>query len=111
MTGAWTQVGNERWTIGNRYWSDPDWGNDVTAYFYDQDSGKLYLSTSGFYGSAGVYILDVRQRTYERTKFRDEPGTTEEGRYTILSSRGGALCVRYEDTSITFEDTVLLTRR
>jgi|WetSurMetagenome_2_1015567.scaffolds.fasta_scaffold82516_4 hypothetical protein len=44
------------------YWQDPKWSKDVTSFWWGLKGDLLYISTSGIYGSGGVYELDLMNR-------------------------------------------------
>jgi len=33
LSGNWSEFGSQHWKIGDRYWYQPDWGDDVTSYY------------------------------------------------------------------------------
>lgn len=51
-----------KWSLENRYWSDPRWASDITGFKWSPDGSKLFVSTSGIYGSGGLFELDLFER-------------------------------------------------
>lgn len=54
------------WQIGVREWHEPEWGDDVTSYTWGAEGERLYVATSGAYGSGSVYALDLREKKSRR---------------------------------------------
>jgi hypothetical protein len=54
------------WTIGERWWHEDAWGNDVTSFVWD-DSGKIiYVATAGTYGKGGIYAVDILRKMHRK---------------------------------------------
>lgn len=53
---------DEAWSIGERWWHDARWGDDVTSCVWNGDGTTLYVATSGIYGTPGVFRLDLRKK-------------------------------------------------
>jgi len=51
-----------KWTLEDRYWSDPLWGSDITGFKWSSDGNVLSVSTSEIYGSGGLFELDLFKR-------------------------------------------------
>ena len=41
------------------YWQEPEWSQDVTAFWWGLGGNYLYVSTSEIYGTGAVYELDL----------------------------------------------------
>jgi hypothetical protein len=54
------------WSLDNRMWQDPIWASDVTSYAWGPDGTKLYVATSGIYGSGALYELDLVRKKYKQ---------------------------------------------
>lgn len=54
------------WTIEDRYWQVKDWSMDVKSLMQINDGKNLLISTSGIYGDAGIYLLDLSQKTWKK---------------------------------------------
>jgi hypothetical protein len=63
-----------KWSLGDRFWQEKPWAQDVTAYAWSSDGKNLYVSTSGIYGEIGIYQLDLPNRTSRRIYPTDEKG-------------------------------------
>src|SRR3990172_868992 len=46
-----------KWSLGDRFWQEKQWAQDVTAYAWSSDGKHLYVSTSEIYGEGGIYQL------------------------------------------------------
>lgn len=65
MSGNWSQFGNAKWDIGNRFWYEAGWGKDVTSIFFHKEDSTLYIATSSIYGNGGLYKLDlINKKSY-----------------------------------------------
>jgi len=53
---------NGKWSLEDRYWSDPLWASDVTGFKWSPEGNKLFVSTSEIYGSGGLFELDLFKR-------------------------------------------------
>jgi hypothetical protein len=51
-----------KWSLKNRYWFDPLWASDITGFKWSSDGHELFVSTSGIYGSGGLFKLDLFKR-------------------------------------------------
>jgi hypothetical protein len=51
-----------KWSLEDRYWSDPLWASDVTGFKWSPEGSKLFVSTSEIYGSGGLFELDLFKR-------------------------------------------------
>ena len=54
------------WSLGNRMWQNSLWASDVTSYAWGQDGTKLYVATSGIYGSGALYELDLVRKRHKQ---------------------------------------------
>jgi hypothetical protein len=62
-----------KWSLEDRYWSEPRWASDVTGYKWSDDGLKLSVSTSGIYGSGGLFELDLFKRETMQLLPKDAP--------------------------------------
>ena len=60
------------WSLSNRMWQEPIWASDVTSYAWGEDGTKLYIATSGIYGSGSLYELDIVRRQYKQIVHPEE---------------------------------------
>jgi len=68
------------WSLSDRYWHEPLWGDDVTGYRWSKDGSSLYVTTSPVYGSGGAYRLDLAARRAYQLLPADHPvSTTDSG--------------------------------
>jgi hypothetical protein len=51
-----------KWSLENRYWFDQLWASDITGFKWSSDGHELFVSTSGIYGSGGLFKLDLFKR-------------------------------------------------
>lgn len=51
-----------KWTLEDRYWFDSLWASDITGFKWSSDGRELFVSTSGIYGSGGLFKLDLFKR-------------------------------------------------
>lgn len=51
-----------KWSLEDRYWFDPLWASDITGFKWSSDGRELFVSTSGIYGSGGLFELDLFKR-------------------------------------------------
>jgi len=65
------------WTIGDRYWHQPEWGSDVTGFAWSTD-GRLFVSSNNVYGEGGLYEVNPIQRLAKRLL----PKTLDKGQRT-----------------------------
>lgn len=82
------------WSIGERWWHQPGWGDDVTSYWWDPSGSRLFIATSGIYGEGGVYVLDLHRRVAEQvSKAPNDHGAKDlvEWRIGRLDSRRNEL--------------------
>jgi hypothetical protein len=56
----------KKWSLGNRMWQESLWASDVTSYAWTPDGTKLYLTTSGIYGSGAFYELDLIRKNHRQ---------------------------------------------
>lgn len=63
--GRMGAAGNGKWHIGDRYWQNKQWSNDVRS-FAILSATKAAVSTSAVYGDAGVFILNLSDKTFEK---------------------------------------------
>lgn len=54
------------WSLSNRMWQDSVWASDVTSYAWGPDGTKLYVATSGIYGSGALYELDLIRKKHKQ---------------------------------------------
>lgn len=106
LSGHWSEYGSQYWKIGDRYWYQSNWGDDVTSYFYHIESDTLYVATSGFYGKAGVYKLTLKNKSFEKVYIEEEPKDSSEGIYVLESVSNSKLSVSYSDPIISFRKNV-----
>ena len=52
-----------KWSLEDRYWFDPLWASDITGFKWSPNGRELLVSTSGIYGSGGLFNLDLLNRT------------------------------------------------
>jgi hypothetical protein len=57
---------NGSWAISDRFWQEPQWAADVTAFVWSQDGKTLFISTAGIYGEVGVFRLQLLERRATR---------------------------------------------
>ena len=94
-TGQWSFSGTKDWPIGDRFWYQSTWGDDVTSYHYHDESDSLFVATSGIYGSAGIYQLDIKKRSYEKVFLEPELSEDIEGRFELLGVSSNNLLARF----------------
>ena len=51
------------WKIADRFWQDSAWASDVLSFYWCGDGETAIVSTSGVYGSANVFSLNLVNRT------------------------------------------------
>lgn len=56
----------DKWYVNNRFWQDSAWATDVTSFAWSTDLKHLFIATSGIYGTASVYKLNLPNRTHEK---------------------------------------------
>jgi len=108
LSGNWSESGSKRWKIGDRYWYQSDWGDDVTSYYFHIESNILYIATSGYYGKAGVYKLALKDKTFEKLYLGEEPKDSSEGKYVLKSANDSELSISYSGPLISFKKSVNL---
>ena len=112
LTGHWSKLEQGKWKIDSRYWFDKTWGNDVISYYYEPKSKMLYISTSGIYGSAGVYILNIHEQEF--TPYESNIPTQvdlEEGYYEFTNVTEQFLNITYTVSSTSHHDKVFFNRK
>lgn len=50
------------WALTDRFWQEPAWGAEVTAFVWDSKNELLLVSKSGIYANASVYRLELKNR-------------------------------------------------
>jgi hypothetical protein len=50
------------WDVVNRFWQEPRWATDVTAFAWHPNKACVYVSSSEIYGEGDVYALDLPDR-------------------------------------------------
>lgn len=50
------------WSLTDRFWQEPRWGADVNTFAWSPDGASLFVSTSGVYGTGGLFRLDLLDR-------------------------------------------------
>jgi hypothetical protein len=50
------------WPLASRFWQEPEWASDVTAFAWSDDRQSLFVSTQGVYGAVGVFRLKLPER-------------------------------------------------
>jgi hypothetical protein len=63
------------WSLANRMWQDPIWASDVTSYAWGFDGTKIYVATSGIYGSGAFYELDLVRKKHRQIAPRGKKAT------------------------------------
>jgi hypothetical protein len=66
LTQAEKEAYYKIWSLANRMWQEPIWASDVTSYAWGPDGTKLYVATSGIYGSGALYELDLIRKKYKQ---------------------------------------------
>lgn len=105
--------GVAKWSLADRFWQEPIWSHDVTSYIWSNDGKSLYVTTSGVYGEAGVYCVDLFERKSVRLypKVNSKEPTEDEYQLKSADFRKGSLLVTHEVESKTETITVPLPRR
>ena len=96
LTEKWSASSGSGWTVGDRYWYEATWGDDFTSYYYDEFSKSLYITTQGYYGTAGLYRLDLEKRNASKIIVDGELKSNLEGGYLIVNVDGAYMEVTYE---------------
>jgi len=52
----------------NRYWAEEDFGGDVSWIEWSKDGKRLFVETSGVYGTGKKYILDLCSKKYHEVQ-------------------------------------------
>ena len=110
LTGQWSKYGSKEWKLGDRYWYEEDWGDDVTSYYFHVESGNLYIATSGYYGKAGVYCINLKEKNFIKLNLGKEPVDSQEGSFLIKSRKDGILFLSYTGPITSFEVSVNLLK-
>ena len=71
------------WEVGERCWHKASWGDDITSYAWGAGGGRLYVATSGIYGSGSVHVLDLRGRISRLLLGVDDVDEASETIFTI----------------------------
>jgi hypothetical protein len=97
--------GADAWTIGDRWWHAPRWGDDVTSCVWNGDGTVLYVATSASHGTPGIFRLDLRKKAMQELTPK---GLREDEEWEIFGVEGKGQALKLEHRIRGEIDTVLV---
>lgn len=55
---------NTTWDLGDRFWQDKTWADDITSIAWGPSGKYLYVATSEIYGDGGIFQLNLLEKTF-----------------------------------------------